>query len=633
MHLEKVETMLSIIVVLPFLSALLLAIVYLSNTERKRYKFHTLVGVGSPTISAILSLVILSDLITGSDTIYNTLFTWINIGDFNISIAFMADRLSAIMISFITVIGTLIHIYATGYMKEDPAYGKFFAYFNLFMGSMLLLVLADNPIMMFVGWELVGLSSYLLIGFYHKDSGNIKAANKAFILNRVGDFGFIIAISLLFVSLEGTGFTFDSIKANISMIEPEMLSIIGILLFIGAMGKSAQIPLYVWLPDAMAGPTPVSALIHAATMVTAGVYMVARYSFLYIEIPDVGVFIATIGASSALFAAIIASYQSDIKKILAYSTMSQLGYMFIAVGLGAYSSGIFHVFTHAFFKALLFMGAGAVIIALHHEQNIFKMGGLKKDLRVVYITMFIATLAISGIPPFAGFFSKDAILVSAFASEHYFIWGIGSFTALLTAFYMFRLLFTVFHSTPKEALNPHTVPKSMTTPLIVLAFGSATVGFLGVNEAYGGSSWFNTFLALPDTTHHISHATEYMLGGFNVILGLLGMWVAYKMFAKDATEANEDIALRKLAINKFYIDELYEFIIVKPLILMSHFIAKVLEPKIFDGLINLNVWAYLQSGRLFSKLQNGKVRYYALYILAGVSAMSCYMLIKLGVTL
>ena len=445
--------MLSIIVVLPFLSALLLAIVYLSDTKANRYTFYTIVGVGAPAIMTILSLIVGYQLLNGSDTIHNTLFQWIDIGDFNISIAFMADRLSVVMISFITFIGTLIHIYAAGYMKEDEAYGKFFAYFNLFMGSMLLLVLADNPIMMFVGWELVGLSSYLLIGFYHQESANITAANKAFILNRVGDFGFIMALSLLFVNVGDGGFTFEAIAANISTIDPEMLSLIGLLLFVGAMGKSAQIPLYVWLPDAMAGPTPVSALIHAATMVTAGVYMVARYSFLYVEIPDVGLFIASIGAASALFAAIIASYQSDIKKILAYSTMSQLGYMFMAVGLGAYSAGIFHVFTHAFFKALLFMGAGAVIIALHHEQNIFKMGGLKKHLKLVYITMFIATLAISGIPPFAGFFSKDAILVTAFASEHYVIWGVGTLTAMLTAFYMFRMLFTVFIRSRKRIMR------------------------------------------------------------------------------------------------------------------------------------------------------------------------------------
>ena len=314
--------MLSVIVILPFLSALLMALLYLGDANKKNYAFYTIVGVGSPAISAVISFMALYQLLNGSATIHDSLFSWINVGEFKIEVAFMLDRLSAVMISFITLIGTLIHVYAAGYMRDDAGYGKFFSYFNLFMGSMLLLVLADNPIMMFVGWELVGLSSYLLIGFYHQDSANVKAANKAFILNRVGDFGFIIALSLLFVSLEGHGFTFDSVKANIHLVDLNALSIIGMLLFVGAMGKSAQIPLYVWLPDAMAGPTPVSALIHAATMVTAGVYMVARYSFIYELIPDVGLFIASIGAASALFAAIIASYQSDVKKILAYSTMS-----------------------------------------------------------------------------------------------------------------------------------------------------------------------------------------------------------------------------------------------------------------------------------------------------------------------
>ena len=623
--------MLSLIVILPFLSAALITLVYLGDTKKKRYLFYTLVGVGTPAISTFLSFILGSQMLAGSDTIHQTLFHWIGIGDFQIDVSFMADRLSVVMISFITFIGTLIHIYAAGYMKEDEGYGKFFAYFNLFMGSMLLLVLADNPIMMFIGWELVGLSSYLLIGFYHKESSNITAANKAFILNRVGDFAFIMGISLLFVSLEGSGFTFDSIKENISLIDHNTLSLIGILLFVGAMGKSAQIPLYVWLPDAMAGPTPVSALIHAATMVTAGVYMVARYSFIYIEIPDIGLFIATVGAASALFAAVLASYQSDIKKILAYSTMSQLGYMFMAVGLGAYSSGIFHVFTHAFFKALLFMGAGAVIIALHHEQNIFKMGGLKNNMKLVYITMFIATLAISGIPPFAGFFSKDAILVTAFATEHYILWGMGALTAMLTAYYMFRLLFTVFHAQPTEEKNLQAVPTSMTLPLVILAFGSATVGFLGANEAYGGNSWINTFLSLPDTQLDISHAKEYMLGGLNVALGLLGMGLAYKLFAKEANETKVDTLFKKLAVHKFYIDEIYAFFIVNPLLLLSRFIAKVIDPKIFDGFINFNVWGYRKSALIFAKLQNGKVRYYALYILIGVSAMSCYLILELGV--
>ena len=359
--------------------------------------------------------------------------------------------------------------------------------------------------------------------------------------------------------------------------------------------------------------------------------MVARYSFLYVEIPQVGLFIAYIGAFSALFAAIIATYQSDIKKILAYSTMSQLGYMFIAVGLGAYSSGVFHVFTHAFFKALLFMGAGAVIIALHHEQNIFKMGGLKKQLPLVYVTMFVATLAISGIAPFAGFFSKDAILASAFASEHYLIWGIGSFTAFLTAFYMFRLLFTVFIAPASSENKLHSLPKSMTWPLVVLAIGSATAGFLGRNEAYGGENWMGHFLALPDMVIHLSHKSEYLLGGLNMLLGLSGMFLAYKMFAIKSEAPQERHFFNRLVINKFYVDTLYTRIFVQPLLLLSHLIANVIDPKLFDGIITTLSQGYLLVGRQFSRLQSGKVRLYAIQILVGISLMSYYMLFKLGV--
>ena len=615
---------------LPFFSALVMGMVYLSAPQKRFYVFYTALGVGIPLIITILAGMTSYELIAGTPTVHERLFTWIAIGDFNIALAFMADHLSAVMISFITFIGFLIHIYAAGYMREDKGYGKFFSYFNFFMGSMLLLVVADNPVMMFIGWELVGLASYLLIGFYHSDSANITAANKAFILNRVGDFGFVIAIALLFLALEGTGFTFESIKENIALVPVSSLSLIGLLLFVGAMGKSAQIPLYVWLPDAMAGPTPVSALIHAATMVTAGVYMVARYSFIYVEIPDIGLFIASIGAASALLAAVIASYQSDIKKILAYSTMSQLGYMFIAVGLGAYSSGIFHVFTHAFFKALLFMGAGAVIIALHHEQNIFKMGGLKKTLPLVYVTMFIATLAISGIPPFAGFFSKDAILAAAFGSGHYLIWGMATLTALLTAFYMFRLLFSVFHAPAHSARKLESLPRSMTWPLVVLAFGSATAGFVGVDAAYGGSDLIKSFLQLPDLVFHLPHTTEYLLAALNVAFALTGMGLAYVMFASNAVEAAPDTFFKKLVINKFYVDELYQYLIVWPLLQLSRLIASFIDPKIFDGFINFNVSVYLRAGRMFASLQNGKVRFYALHILLGVSMISYYLLFKLG---
>jgi NADH-quinone oxidoreductase subunit L len=624
---------LSAIVLIPFFSALLLGLVYLYDPKKERYFFYAGIGILAPAISALLSMALAWKMLgAGADTVYHAkLFEWIALGDFHISVAFMADRLSTVMLLFITLIGTLIHIYAVGYMKGEAGFGKFFAFFNLFMGSMLLLVLADNPIIMFVGWELVGLCSYLLIGFYYKDPANVKAANKAFILNRVGDFGFIMALSLLFVALEGNGYTFSSIESNLSMVNVTLLPVIGALLFVGAMGKSAQIPLYVWLPDAMAGPTPVSALIHAATMVTAGVYMVARFSFLYNEIPQIGEFIATIGAASALFAAIIAIYQTDIKKILAYSTMSQLGYMFIGVGLGAYSSGIFHVFTHAFFKALLFMGAGAVIIALHHEQNIFRMGGLKKRLKLVYLTMLIATLAISGIPPFAGFFSKDAILAAAFSSGHYMIWMIGTVTALLTAYYMFRLLFVVFYGKERSEIPLQPLSGTMTWPLVILAIGSATAGLLGVNAAYGGDNFFASFIALPDREHHLSHMSEYLLGALNVAMASIGIWLAYRQFVlKEPVAPMETMGFRKLVIHKFYIDEIYEALFVKPLRILSRFSDRVMDKLIFDGIIGLSIFGYRAAGRRFAMLQNGKVRYYALYILAGVAAMSFFILIVLG---
>ncbi|SFV59256.1 NADH-ubiquinone oxidoreductase chain L [hydrothermal vent metagenome] len=625
---------LSLIVLIPFLSSFILAFTYLfSSSEDNKESFYSTFGVLAPLISAILSFIVAGELFSMDSNLYlqYTLFNWITIGDLNINLAFMADRLTAVMLLFITSIGTLIHIYAVGYMHKDEGYGKFFSYFNLFIGSMLLLVLADNPIIMFVGWELVGLSSYLLISFYHKDRENVKAGNKAFILNRVGDFGFIMGISLLFISLGDSGFTFEAIENNILLIDNQTLTVIGLLLFVGAMGKSAQIPLFVWLPDAMAGPTPVSALIHAATMVTAGVYMVARFSFIYNEVPDVGEFIAIIGASSALFASIIASFQTDIKKILAYSTMSQLGYMFIAVGLGAYSSGIFHVFTHAFFKALLFMGAGAVIIALHHEQNIFKMGGLKKDLGVVFVTMFIATLAISGIPPFAGFFSKDAIILTAFASEHYIIWAMATVTAFLTAYYMFRLIFVVFYAPAKESKRLEPLSFSMTMPLVILAIGSATVGFLGVPEAYGGENIFSSFISLPDKTYHLTHQTEYILGAINIFGALVAIFISYKLFANGSEEGVKEAKIwKKIIFNKFYIDEVYDIIFVKSLLSISHFLNHIIDNKIINGSINLIVYGYLKSANLFSLLQNGKVRYYSLHILVGMSLVSIALLILLG---
>lgn len=620
------QTLLLLIVILPFASAAIMGMAYLFTSLRDE-RIYSFIGIATPVAVTLFSLILGVQMLSNDTTfvIHSTLFEWLHIGEFQIAFSLMADRLSAVMISFVSLIGTLIHIYASGYMRDDIGYGKFFAYFNFFLGAMLLLVLAQNPIIMFIGWELVGLASYLLIGFYHQESGNITAANKAFIVNRIGDFGFVIGLALLFLAIGDKGFGFDAIRAHISLVDPGLLAPIGILLFVGAMGKSAQIPLYVWLPDAMAGPTPVSALIHAATMVTAGVYMVARFDFLYELIPSVGLFIATIGIASALFAAIIACMQSDIKKILAYSTMSQLGYMFVAVGLGAYSAGIFHVFTHAFFKALLFMGAGAVIIALHHEQDIFKMGGLKTRLPLIFATMLVATLAISGIPPFAGFFSKDAILVHAFAGGHIYIWAIGVLTAFLTAYYMFRLFLIVFITPAKTAHRTTEVGMSMKWPLAVLATGSALTGFLGANEAYGGSNLFGTFIHLGDRVHHVDHSTEYLLGGLSVAVALAGMMLAYLRFGKGASEPKADTPWRALVINKFYIDEIYNALVVVPLRYLSILFDRF-DTLFVDGTINLMLLGYRGAADAFGTLQNGKVRYYALYILIGISLLSLAML-------
>jgi len=624
------------IVFLPFLGAVLMGLLYLTfGTDRSLRRLYVVLGTGMPIAATLLGFVVIGDLFSLGEggQILSPLFTWVSIGSFSIDVTFVVDRLSMVMMLIVTFVGSLIHLYAVGYMWEDEGFGKFFAYFNFFLGAMLTLVLAANPILLFIGWELVGLASYLLIGYYHQDPANIQAANKAFILNRVGDFGFVSGLGLLFVLMKQSGFDFPSIFASLENIDPAMLSLVGLLLFVGAMGKSAQIPLYVWLPDAMAGPTPVSALIHAATMVTAGVYMVARFAPLYDRIPQIGIFIASIGAASALLAALFASWQNDIKKILAYSTMSQLGYMFIAVGLGAYSYGIFHLFVHAFFKALLFMGAGAVIVALHHEQNIFKMGQLGSKMPWVSRSMLVATLAISGLPVFAGFFSKDAILAHAWASGHTVIWGIGVFSAYLTAYYMFRLYFVVFVSPAHDAPQPLPLPRSMIWPLGVLALGSALLGFANLPEAYGGVGSFSQMLHLPDHPVPLGHLREYLLDGFNVMIASLGIWVAYRQFGRARQSLPipaYSLAWQKALANTLYIDTLYDQLIVRPLRMLSGFFESAIDTLLLDGVILAVVKGYRLIAMQFARLQNGQLRWYALFFMAGVSALSLYLLVATG---
>ncbi|MEE4240949.1 MAG: NADH-quinone oxidoreductase subunit L, partial [Desulfopila sp.] len=421
--MEHTVTYLGLIPLLPLIGAVVIGLLHMFTCTGRRIpeKIYSLLALIGPVIATFLAFktfLHVRQMPEEARYLTQKVFTWFSVGELDVSMGFLADPLSALMLLFVTFIGTLIHLYSIGYMAKDQNYGKFFAYLNLFLGAMLILVLADGPVVMFVGWEGVGLCSYLLISFYSESRENVLAGNKAFIVNRIGDLGFVLGMSLLFWAIGSGSFDYMSLQANAHNLTPAVGLAVCLLLFLGATGKSAQIPLYVWLPDAMAGPTPVSALIHAATMVTAGVYMVARFSFIYVQVPVAGTIIAWVGILTALLAAVFGMFQKDIKKILAYSTVSQLGYMFAGVGVAAYSAGIFHVFTHAFFKALLFLGAGSVIMALHHQQDIWKMGGLKDKMPITYWTMLIGCLSLAGCPLLAGFFSKDEILYMALANGY-----------------------------------------------------------------------------------------------------------------------------------------------------------------------------------------------------------------------
>ncbi|MGB5867940.1 MAG: NADH-quinone oxidoreductase subunit L [Arcobacteraceae bacterium] len=619
------------IILSPLIGAVLNGAFYFYSIKKSKISDTVFAWIGTvtPFISFVITLSLFLRMNEENVIFKQELFTWLNIDKLNINMAFLGDNLSIFMAMFVTFVGWLIHIYAVGYMKGDQGFGKFFAYFNLFLASMLILVLADNPIILFIGWEGVGVCSYLLIKFYYGNANNVIAANKAFIVNRVGDFGFILGVITLFFAMGEVDLSFNSIEANIANASPELLTLAGFLLFVGAMGKSAQIPLFVWLPDAMAGPTPISALIHAATMVTAGVYMVARFHFLYADLDNIGLFIAYIGAFSALLAAFIATRQNDIKKILAYSTMSQLGYMFIAVGLGFYSTGLFHVFTHAFFKAMLFMGAGGVIMALHHQQDIFKIAQHRASLPIIGFTFLIGVIAISGIPPFSGFFSKDAILAAAFQEGQYLIWGIGMFTAFLTAFYMFRLYFIVFVAPTKSTKQYVYTSKTITLPLLILAIGAFGAGFLNFPAVFGGHHLVDAWLGqLNSKTIHLSHATEYILMIVSVVVAASGIFVAYKKYANfDVSKPEEEIGLIG---NKFYIDEIYDFLFVKSLKKLSTFIDKIVDEKIIDGFIMSSSSSFVSIGKKVAMLQNANVRFYATFMLLGMTCIFIYLYISLG---
>lgn len=573
----------------------------------------------------------------------DTVYTWIDSGSFQVKLSFQLDALTAAMLLVVTGIGFLIHIYSLGYMGHDEGMIRFFAYLNLFIFFMLLLVMGDNLLVLFIGWEGVGLCSYLLIGFWYQDHANAIAGNKAFIVNRIGDFGFVLGILLLVTELGRQGvwtLDFMELKKHVALLGPQTLSLIALLLFIGATGKSAQIPLFVWLPDAMAGPTPVSALIHAATMVTAGVYMTARLHFLFVLAPEILSLIAAIGAATAFFAATVALTQNDVKRVLAYSTVSQLGYMFLAVGVGAFSAAIFHLFTHAFFKACLFLGAGSVIHALDGEQDMRRMGGLRPYLPATYWTYLIATLAIAGAPFTSGFFSKDSILWQAYSSPHGSteLWLVGWVTAGLTAFYMFRQLFLVFHGQSRSdehiKAHIHESPAVMTVPLVLLALGSIFAGWLGAPEYLWESRWdpwLQPIFGGAQEAAHGSLSDEINLTLLTVAIGVLGFLLAYFLYGR-ASKLPEQLASLaggapyRLLFHKYYIDELYDLLIVRPFTACSRWLAQVFDPGVIDGLVNAVAKGTRGLSLIWREVQTGNVQHYLAGFLAAILALLAYFL-------
>lgn len=582
-----------------------------------------IIGSGAILASFVVSLILFFDVKAHGALAVNPLFTFIKTSGLQIDFAFQVDQLSSLFLLIITGIGFLIHVYSTAYMHEEnnDHFARFFAYLNLFVFSMLLLVLGANFVIMFIGWEGVGLCSYLLIGYWFKNNNYNYAAKKAFVMNRIGDLGFLLAVFWIINKLGTVSYHEVFTAANLAKLNATDITAITMLLFVGAMGKSAQIPLYTWLPDAMAGPTPVSALIHAATMVTAGIYMIARSNVLFSLSEFTMHFIAIIGLATALFSATIAIKQNDIKKVLAYSTVSQLGYMFLGLGCGAFTGAVFHVMTHAFFKALLFLGAGSVIHAMHHEQDIRKMGGLKKYLPATHLTFLLGCIAISGIPPFSGFFSKDEILAAAYAHNKVY-WILGVVGACMTAFYMFRLYATTFlgkfRGTHEQEHHLHESPKSMTLPLIVLAILSVVGGLVGIPEVLGGGHSLHHFLSpvlVSEKTHHIEHSTEYALMGASIVLAAIAILFAISKFSKKP-ELEDAQGLGKVLENKWYVDELYDNIIVKPLLASANFFKNIIEKSGIDGAVN-GVGKFVQySSRQLRLVQNGQVGNYILMMIA-----------------
>jgi len=597
--------------------------------------------VGASFVVALVAVATLAGAEAGSRLV-DPVYTWIEVGGFRADVTFRLDALAAVMVLIVTGVGFLIHVYSVGYMAHDAGLPRFFAYLNLFMFAMLLLVLADNLLLLFVGWEGVGLCSYLLIGFWYEDDANAAAGKKAFVVNRIGDVGFVLGLLLLAWSTAGAAgmsLDFAHVEAHAAGLGAGTAAAIGLLLLVGAAGKSAQIPLYVWLPDAMAGPTPVSALIHAATMVTAGIYMIARLHVVFEAGPAALAVVAVVGVATALFAATIALVQHDIKKVLAYSTVSQLGFMMLALGVGAFATAIFHVMTHAFFKALLFLGAGSVIHGMSGEQDVRRMGGLRARMPVTFWTFLVGTLAIAGAPGLAGFFSKDEILWHTWAAGHPVFWLVAVVTATLTAFYMFRLLFLTFFGAPRAApevaAHVHESPATMTVPLVLLAVLSIAGGWVGLPEGWLWGPAIGRFLA-PSTGHpHLAHHGAVGEGTLMLVATLLAAagaalaWLFYVRRPELPGElAGRFRALHALLAGKYWVDELYDALVVRPYVRLSDALWRFVDQGLIDGAVNGTAAFVVVNGQLWRLVQTGNVQHYALVFVGGAAAVLLYYLAR-----
>lgn len=636
-------------ILIPALPLIAFAINIIFGRRYIKDKAH-LVAIPAVAGSFVVSLIALSDVIAGKSYNYD-IYSWVVSGNFKVSVGFLIDQLTAIMLIVVTSVSLLVHIYSVGYMHGDKGYYRFFSYLSLFTFSMLMLVLSNNLLQLYFGWEAVGLCSYFLIGFWYEKKSAADAGKKAFIVNRFGDFGFGLGVIMVFLTIGSIHYAdiFNKVgglqgqTVYLLGCHVDLITLIALLLFCGAIGKSAQLPLHVWLPDAMEGPTPVSALIHAATMVTAGVFMVARFNPLFSLSETAMMVVALTGALTSLFAATIALVQNDIKRIIAYSTVSQLGYMFLACGVGAYGAGIFHLYTHAYFKALLFLGAGSVMHAMAGELDIQKMGGLKKHMPITYWTFLIASLSIAGVPGLAGFFSKDEILWLAYNAGPIgkLVWMIGTIVAGLTAFYSFRIVFLAFHGnfrgTHEQEHHLHESPKSMTIPLIILAIGAVAAGWIGIPSALGGHNHIAHFLepllGHPKVT--ASHAEEYQVMGLSVVVALFGVAMAWLFYLA------KPIIPKLLAYwfkniyrwlwNKYYVDELYDYLFVKPSFWLSRsFLIAVTDGKIIEGIVNGVPHKIRDFGEFMRRLQTGQLQHYGIGMAFGLFAVLTIVLLLMN---